>query len=292
MQRIFLRSRAVMVTFLLLSACSNAQKVIEPTSLNPEWSRSYTPFRIAGNLYYVGTYDLACYLIVTPRGNILINTGLASSTAVIKSNIESLGFQLSDTKIILTTQAHFDHVGAMAEIKRMTGATVVVNEKDAEVMRDGGRSDYVFGGESGSFEPVAVDRILKDNDVVSIGDSKVTALHHPGHTRGSTSYLLSVADEQREYRVLIANMPSIVVDKKFSDVTAYPDIAKDYAYTFKAMRSLSFDLWVSSHASQFGLHDKRKPGDDYNPSAFNDRQGYEKALADLEARYIAKLKQY
>ena len=79
----------------------------------PEWSKPYPPFQIAGNLYYVGTYDLACYLIVTPKGNILINTGLASSAPVIKKSIETLGFKLSVTKILLNTQAHFDHMGVV-----------------------------------------------------------------------------------------------------------------------------------------------------------------------------------
>lgn len=279
------------LTFSLVTLQLPAQKVVEPASLSPDWTRPYGPFRIAGNLYYVGTYDLACYLIVTSQGNILINTGLASSASVIKSNIESLGFKFSDTRILLITQAHYDHTGAMAEIKNQTGARFMTNEKDAEVMRDGGRSDYVFGGGTSSFRPVAVDGVLKDKEVVVLGDTKLTALHHPGHTKGSTSYLFTVEDEHREYRVLIANMPSIVVNKKFADVETYPDIAKDYAYTFEAMKKITFDLWLSSHANQFGLHKKRKPGDAYNPEAFNDRKGYDQALFDLEKTYNNKLNQ-
>jgi metallo-beta-lactamase class B len=132
---------------------------------------------------------------------------------------------------------------------------------------------------------------LKDYEVLAIGDVKLTVLHHPGHTKGSTSYLITLRDEQREYRVLIANMPSIVVNKRFSEVSAYPDIASDYANTFTAMKKITFDLWLSSHASQFGLHEKRKSGDGYNPDAFNDRTGYDKALSDLEKSYKDKLKE-
>src|SRR5690349_5109408 len=117
-----------------------AQRVNEPKTTNPDWSKPYPPFRIAGNLYYVGTYDLACYLITTTGGNILINTGLAASAEQIKKNIETLGFKFPETKILLTTQVHYDHVGAMAEIKKITGAQIMVDEKDAPVLADGGSS--------------------------------------------------------------------------------------------------------------------------------------------------------
>nr|WP_197901664.1 MBL fold metallo-hydrolase [Rhodocytophaga rosea] len=133
--------------------CSRAlaQGVIEPATTPTEWSTPYSPFRIAGNLYYVGTYDLACYLITTPKGSILINTGLASSQPLIKASIESLGFQFSDIKILLTTQAHYDHLGAMAAIKKATRAQMMINAKDASVLKDGGKSDYALGGKTSSF---------------------------------------------------------------------------------------------------------------------------------------------
>src|SRR5690349_11134247 len=124
---------------------SKAQQVNEPKTTNADWSKPYQPFRIAGNLYYVGTYDLACYLIVTTEGNILINTGLAASASLIKSNIETLGFKFTDTKILTTTQAHYDHVGAMASIRKTTKATLMANKADAQVLMDGGKSDYELG---------------------------------------------------------------------------------------------------------------------------------------------------
>jgi metallo-beta-lactamase class B len=275
--------------FFLASLSSSAQKVTEPQTNNPEWSKPYPPFRIAGNLYYVGTYDLACYLITTSAGNILINTGLAASTQQIKDNIESLGFKFSDIKIITTTQAHYDHVGAIAAIKKMTGARVVINEPDAAVLADGGSSDYELGKYGVSFEPVKADRLLRDGDVVKLGETQLTMLHHPGHTKGSCSFLVTVSDDQRSYKVLIANMPSIIVDRKFSEIAAYPNIAKDYEYTFGAMKNIHFDIWVASHASQFNLHEKHKPGDAYKPSAFEDQQGYEKALSGLQKQYDEKL---
>src|ERR1700744_5302028 len=116
-KRIFLFASLVFLSFY-----TSAQTVVEPVNTHPEWAKAYPPFRIAGNLYYVGTYDLACYLITTPKGNILINTGLAASATIIKESIKSLSFKLADIKILLTTQAHYDHMGAMAEIKKLTGA--------------------------------------------------------------------------------------------------------------------------------------------------------------------------
>lgn len=277
--------------FAALSFSLSAQTVQEPSSANhPEWSKPYPPFRIAGNLYYVGTYDLACYLVTTPKGHILINTGLAASASPIKANMEALGFRPSDIKLLLTTQAHYDHVGAMAAIKKLTGAAVWVNAPEAQVMRDGGRSDYTASDGVPMFEPVSPDSLLKHGDTIRLGGAELVMLSHPGHTKGSCSYLLKTSDSTRSYTVLIANLPTIVTEKKFADVTAYPGIAADYAAAFTSLKSLRFDLWVASHASQFNLHQKHSPGNAYNPSAFSDRAGFDKALANLQKQYEAHLK--
>ncbi|MGC3947142.1 MAG: subclass B3 metallo-beta-lactamase [Chryseolinea sp.] len=275
----------------LLTVLASAQHVSEPRIRPDVWTKAYEPFRIAGNLYYVGTYDLACYLITTPKGNILINTGLASSASVIKANIVALGFQVSDIKILLTTQAHYDHLGAMAAIKKETRAVMMVNEKDAGVLSDGGISDYASGGNGMTFQPVKPDRLLHDREVIELGDMKVMMFHHPGHTKGSSSFIFDVKDEKRTYKVLIANMPTIITDKKLSAVPGYPDITKDYAYTLDAMKKLTFDIWVSSHASQFGLHSKREPDDAYNPAAFIDRKGYDAELNALQSAFNKRVEQ-
>src|SRR5436190_12849910 len=285
----YLFNNILLAVLLSISLSLNAQKINEPRT-TAEWTATYQPFRIAGNLYYVGTYDLACYLITTTKGNILINTGLAASESQIITNIETLGFKFSDTKILLTTQAHYDHTGAMAAIKQSTGAQLMVDEKDAEVVASGGNSDYELGHYGTSFKPVKPDRLLHDGDTIRLGDMQLVMLHHPGHTKGSCSFLLTVKDDQRSYKVLIANMPTIVTDKKFTDITVYPGIASDYAYTFNAMKNIKFDLWLASHASQFKLHDKHKPGDVYNPAAFIDQPGYNTALSDLQRQYDEKVK--
>jgi metallo-beta-lactamase class B len=176
---------------------------------NPDWTKPFPAHRVIGNVYYVGTYDLACFLITTPKGNILINTGVGGSAPMIQSSIESLGFKLKDTKILLTTQAHYDHVAAMAEMKRLTGAKFLATDGDAPVLEDGGKSDPLFTSPESKFAPVKVDGRIKDGQKISLGGTEVTAYSHPGHTRGSASYGLTVLENGRNYRVLIANMGSI-----------------------------------------------------------------------------------
>lgn len=283
---------AITIAVFTIVCTVQAQKINTPKISNKEWAQPYQPFRIAGNLYYVGTYDLACYLITTDQGNILINTGLKSSAKQIKKNINTLGFNYKDTKILLTTQAHYDHLGAMATIKKQTGAQMMVDEKDAAVMQDGGSSDYALGGHGSTFSPITPDRLLKDGDTITLGNMQLQLLHHPGHTRGSCSFLFTVTDEKQSYKVLIANMPTIVTDSSFTAIPSYPEIAADYAYTLKVMKTVQFDLWLSSHASQFDLHSKHQPGDAYNPAAFADRKGYDESISEYQQAYEAKLKQH
>ncbi|WP_029296584.1 subclass B3 metallo-beta-lactamase [Chryseobacterium hispalense] len=278
----------IIILGLLMAVQLHAQVVNEPKNHPKEWSQPYEPFRITGNLYYVGTYDLASYLVVTDKGNILINTGLADSLPIIKNNIKKLGFKYQNTKILLLTQAHYDHLGAMADIKKETGAKLYVDGADAEVLKSGGKTDYEMGKYGVTFKPLNPDYILKDKDQVKLGNTKLTMLHHPGHTKGSCSFIFETRDNERNYRVLIANMPTIIIDKKFSEVPAYPEIEKDYQYTLSEMKKLDFDIWVASHASQFDLHEKRKPGNPYNPNVFMNKKEYLDQLDELEKDYLEK----
>lgn len=284
--------RGIVTMFICVVLCMpvSAQVANEPQNNPEDWSKPYPPFRIVGNVYYVGTYDLASYLIVTDKGNILINTGLAGSLSTIKKSIADLGFNFADIKLLLTTQAHFDHVGAMAAVKKETGAQFWANAAEDDVLRSGGASDYELGRLGVSFEPIVPDTLLQDNAVIQMGGTKLMLLHHPGHTKGSCSYLLTTKDEKRWYRVLIANMPSIIIDRKFSEVSAYPNIEKDYAYTLQEMKKLKFDIWLASHASQFGLHEKYKPQKGYNPAVFVDKDGYARALKELQSEFLKKQK--
>lgn len=281
----------IVLFFFMAAKTVAAQQVNEPKDVPAEWSAPYPPFRIAGNLYYVGTRDLACYLLVTSKGNILINTGLAGSLPLIRKSIETLGFRFRDIKILLTSQVHYDHVGAMAAIKRLTGARMMVNAKDAPVLADGGRSDYELGAHGVQFDPVTADRLLYNGDTITLGNTHVILLHHPGHTKGSSSFLVTVKDDRRSYRVLIANMPTIITAKRLDAVPAYPGIAQDYAYTLDGLKKQSFDLWVAAHGSQFKLPEKHLPGSAYHPAAFADRKAYDTLIGVLDQEYREKMGQ-
>ena len=162
---------------------------------DPNWTRPFPPFRIVGNIYWVGSYDLATYLIATPQGHILINTGVGDTAKQIKASVEQLGFKLTDTRILTATHGHFDHVAGLAELKRMTGARLVVSEQDKELLESGGKLDFRFGDTPGArFEPVTVNSTIKDNDTIALGGTVLTAHHHPGHTKGATSFTLNVQE--------------------------------------------------------------------------------------------------
>jgi metallo-beta-lactamase class B len=270
------------VLILATAICALAQP-------NPEWTTPFPAHRIVGNLYYVGTYDLTSYLITTPAGNILINTGLQGSAPLIQASIESLGFQLKDTKILLATHAHYDHTAAMAELKRITGAKFLASEGDAALFEDGGKSDYLFTDQKFRFAPVKVDGRLKDGQRISLGGTKLVVYSHPGHTRGSLSYGLTIAENGRNYRVLIANMGSINPGTVLMGNKKYPQIAADYERTFRLQKSMECDIFLSSHASQYKLHDKWKPGQAYSPDTFVDPEGYKAAVARAEANYLELL---
>jgi metallo-beta-lactamase class B len=257
---------------------------------DPNWTRPFAPFRIVGNLYWVGSYDLATYLIATPQGHILINTGVGDTAKQIKASVEQLGFNLADTKILTATHGHFDHVAGMAELKRMTGARLVVSEPDKELFESGGRLDFRFGDTPGArFEPVKVDGTFKDSDTISLGGTVLTAHHHPGHTKGATSFTLNLQDGGKTYRVVIANMGSINPGVTVSGMTKYPGITADYARTFKAQKDMAIDIWLASHAAQFKLHEKYKAGDAFNPDRFVDPQGFKAAVERLEKTYLEQL---
>ena len=272
----------MLVCYLVLAATPPAAAQSEA------WTRPFPGHRVIGNLYAVGTYDLASFLIATPDGHILINTGLEDSTSLIRSNVESMGFRLEDVKILLTTQAHWDHTAALAEIKQISGAEMWATAGDAPVLEDGGFSDPHFGGRE-SFKPVAVDKILADGDLVETGGTRLTVLETPGHTVGSSSYTMTVREVGRVFNVVIANMGTINAGKRLAVDPTYPGVADDFAETFRKQKALQLDVWVASHGSQYGLHDKYEAGQAYNPNTFVDPEGFLAAVDRLEKLYLEQI---
>ena len=267
-----------------------AQERVNRPITNEAWERPFPGFRVAGDLYYVGTYDLAAYVISTSEGLILINSGAPGSYPLMKASIESLGFDVSDIRIITTTQGHWDHVGDLAEFKRVSGASVQVSERDAPVLESGGHVDYRLPeGRGIIYDPIDVDRTLTDGDTIRLGDTELTAHSHYGHTPGSMSFSFSTRDDERAYNVLVANMNSINGGVQLLNSPGYPTIAEDFARTLAAQAEMTPDVWVSSHAGQFNLHDIYAPGDPYDPARFGDLAAYRAKVASYQQAYDEQL---
>ena len=265
-----------MLRTLFLCTAALAVAVAQPRA---SWTNPGPPHTIAGNLHYIGTEDLACFLITTPQGHILINTGLKDSVPLMRKSAESLGYKLSDVKILLTMQAHFDHTAAMAEIQKLTGAKVFATEADAPLLEDGGKSDPIL--QSNRFAPVKVNRRLKDGDVISLGGTELTVHLTPGHTKGSVSYSMNVMDKGAMRHVLIVNMNTVVMP--LVNNAWYPNIVADYEKAFRVQRALAADIWVAAHASQYGMTEKLKAG------SFVDPEGYRRAIERSERDFLAQL---
>lgn len=257
---------------------------------NPDWVKPFPPFKILGNIHWVGTWDLSTYLITTPQGHILINTGLAETVPQIKANIEKLGFKLSDVKILTATHAHSDHVAGMAELKKTTGAKMIMSEQDSELLENGGKTDFRWGDMVHTlFPPVKVDQKLKESQKISLGGTELTIHIHPGHTKGATSFTLDVREGGKTYRVVIANMASVNPGVNLKGMARYPGIAQEYARTFQDQKQMKIDVWLASHAAQFKLHEKYQPGATYNPERFVDPVGFHSAVERLEKIYVDQL---
>jgi metallo-beta-lactamase class B len=177
-----LESLLLGAALLLVPVLAHAQA--DPTSRS--WNQPVEPYRIAGNLYYVGASDITSYLITTPEGNIVLDGGFAETAPMIAANIQKLGFKVEDVKILLSTHAHFDHAGGLAELKKRTGAPLYAGAADADLLARGGNGDFAFGDKL-QFPPVQVDHPVHDGDRVSLGGTTLVAHATPGHTRGCTS---------------------------------------------------------------------------------------------------------
>jgi metallo-beta-lactamase class B len=262
-------------TCLLLCALLTAS-----AQQNPAWRRPFPAHQIAGNLYYVGTEDLACFLLTTPEGHILINTGLADSTPLLRESFRKLGFRLEDVKILLTMQAHSDHVAAFSEVQKISGAKVYITEADAASVEDGGKSDPFFGPRP-QWTPVKVDRRLKDGDVVKLGGTELAVVTTPGHSKGSVSYMTTVTDHGQRHSVGIINMGTVVMP--LTGNPKYPNIAEDFERSFAKQKRLSPEIWVAAHASQYNMTDKLRAG------SFADPQGYKEAIERYDRMFRDQL---
>lgn len=242
---------------------------------NPDWHRAFPAFKIAGNLYYVGTADLAVYLINTPQGNILINSDFKEDVPLIHKSIEQLGFRYGDTKVILISHAHSDHDEGVDVIKQETGAKLMVMDADVPAV------ESMAPGRPGAH----VDRVLHDGDTVELGGAKLTAHLTPGHTKGCTTWTMQVQEGGRTLNAVIIGSPNVNPGYILVGNQNYPQIAQDYVKTFRVLKELPCDLFLGAHGAYFGMkakYEKMKAG---GANPLIDPEGYKAYVAEREATF-------
>jgi metallo-beta-lactamase class B len=281
-----LRNRAAIVAIVIAFLLRLPAQAVDPA-----WTRSIPPFRIAGNLYYVGSEDLASYLIVTPKGNILINSTLAANVPLIQKNVRALGFRFSDIRILLISHAHYDHCGGSARIKQLTGAKYFVMDGDVPVVESGGKADYQYGRDPTMyFAPSKVDRVLHDGDTVKLGETVLTAHLTAGHTRGTTTWTFDEVESGKTLHVVIVGGPNLNPRTKLVGNPVYPKIAADFQHGFAVMKSLPCDLFLGAHGSYFDVMEKLARIKNGEHDVFVDPSGYEAFIADREHAFDTELK--
>jgi metallo-beta-lactamase class B len=282
------RSRRALGGLALLSALflSTAQGAL--TAEQASGNQPVAPFRIIGNLYYVGASDVTSYLISTPKGLILLDSGYAETVPQVEANIKALGFKLGDVKILLNSHAHFDHAGGLAELKRQTHAELEVSAADAALMARGGLGDPNYGDRF-HYEPVQADKLLKDGDKVGLGGVTMTAHVTPGHTPGCTTWAMQVEDGGRPYDVVF--LCSVTTPGyQLVNNPRYPNIVADFTHSFAVLKALPCDVFLGAHGGYYDLQGKLARLQRHEPgNPFIDPPGYQAYLAEAEQAFEQKL---
>ncbi|MBX3171813.1 MAG: subclass B3 metallo-beta-lactamase [Candidatus Eremiobacteraeota bacterium] len=261
---------------------------------NPDWTTPLEPFQIADNLYYVGSRDLASYLVTTSEGNILINANLESSPPLIRASVEKLGFRWNEIKIFLNSQAHFDHVAGAAQVLRETGAQDLVMAEDAEVMRSGGKSDFAAGSDGIlTYPPAPVNRELHDGEVVKLGDMALTAHKTAGHTRGCTTWTWPTTVRGQKRNVVLVGglmyLPQYRLVDRPGQPASYPGIADDFRRTFAEMPGYPCDIFLGAHGMYFDMLAKLQRVPAEGQRVWIDPDGYQKLLEKSKRAFEAEL---
>jgi metallo-beta-lactamase class B len=240
-----LRTTLLVAALALAAACGSSPPYpAENAPLHTTWSEPVEPFRIVGDIYYVGARNIAAYLITTPAGHILLDTGTREMVPVVRASIERLGFALADVEILLLDHAHWDHVQGHAAIRGATGARVMVMRGDADAVRAG--VDQSPLGDEG-WDPVPVDRVLDDGDTVELGGTTLRAVHAPGHTPGCTVWTTRATEPDRGYEVVFYGCMRPNDGVRLIGNPRFPDLVDQTLATFATMRALHPDIYLLMH---------------------------------------------
>jgi metallo-beta-lactamase class B len=242
--------RGLALTLALAAALPAAAQSKDP----PSWTTPMRPFRIIGNVWYVGTEGLPSYLIRTPSGAILLDV-MTENAGLIEANIRSLGVSLSDVKILINSHAHFDHAGGLAKLKADTGAYLAAGAADAPTLAAGNYPGWEERDEF-DFPKVKVDHPMKDGETVELGGVVLTAHAEPGHTPGCTAWTLPVVEAGKTHTVFFDCSTSVAANR-LVDRPQYPGIVADYRRTFAWLKTVKADVFLAPHAEIFDLASKR-----------------------------------
>jgi metallo-beta-lactamase class B len=284
-----------------LAACASAaetSRVLPPAPDPAAVKRMFDPWRapvpprhLFANLHYVGAIGVSSFLITTPEGHILLDTGFEDTVPLIQRSVEQLGFKLSDIKIIISSHAHIDHVGGHALMKKLTGARVLASAGDARALESGGHDDYIqWPKDSIVYAPVKVDRIVADGERVTLGGSTLTAHLTPGHTRGATTWTMDVREAGQVRHVVFFSSASINAGTRLVNNPLFPDFVEQYEATFAKLKALPCDIFFAPHGDQFGMTGKfarLDRGETGNP--FVDPAGWTRLITAAERVYRAQL---
>jgi metallo-beta-lactamase class B len=269
----------------LVAACASQPGV--PREMRA-WNLPYPPFHVIGNIYYVGSSGIAQFLVTTPDGHFLIDSGFESSVPRLRANVESLGFHFADVKFLLTSHAHIDHVQGHALVRQSTGATVVASVADGRVVAAGGKGEAVYDGVY-SWTPCPVDRTVADGEAITLGGTTLVAHLTPGHTMGATTWTTRVVVDGRPLDVVIFPSANVNPGVRLVGNARYPNIADDFARSFATWRALPCDVFLGVHGSFFDLDAKRGRMGAGRRNPFIDPDGYRLFVAEAEQRFQAQL---
>jgi metallo-beta-lactamase class B len=262
--------------------------------IDPDWTTPLPPFQIAQNLYYVGSRDLASFLITTPQGNILLNSNLVTSPPQIRAAIEKLGFHYRDTKILLVSHAHYDHCAGSAQIKRETGAKYMVMDADVPETEAGGHGNFRYADQKDMlYLPAKVDRILHEGDKVELGGITLTAHKTAGHTKGCTTYTMKTRGlgpgANKELSVVFVGSPNVNPGYNLINDPKYPHMAQDFTNTFITLKSLPCDIFLGAHGGYFDMLNKLAKQKSGAQNVFIDPAGYKAYIADRQQAFESEL---
>lgn len=290
------RRRLLLLGLSLLLAVSISAQTPPPNvsavqRMFDAWKAPVPPRQLIANIYYVGAIGVSAFLITTPEGHILLDTGFDETVDVIQRSVAELGFKVADIKIILSSHAHIDHVGGHARMKQLTGAKIFASAEDAKTLESGGADDFIpLPPETILYAPAKVDHVISDGEKVTLGGVTLTANLTPGHTRGSTTWTMDAVEKEKTHRVVFFSSATINGGTKLLDNPKYPRLVQAFTATFAKLKAMRCDVFFAPHGGQFAMAEKfERQTSDPTTNPFIDPAGFAELVARSEKNFLQQL---